>query len=75
MGEDRFFKKTQCDRCNKQLDGIRIMSMFNTDCICMLCAEKERKEEGYDRARDAEDEEIRKGNYNSKGIGRSKSKK
>lgn len=75
MSEDRFFKKTHCDRCHKELNGLRIMSMFNTDCICMDCAEKERKEEEYNKAREADHEEIRKGNYNFKGIGRSYSGK
>ena len=72
---DRFFTQTYCDRCHKELKDGRTMSMFNEDCICMECARAEIKEEGYKQARDADHEEIRKGNYNYKGIGREKTGK
>ena len=39
---DPFFNKETCDRCGKKLT-IRIMSWFNTDCICMECKDKESK--------------------------------
>ena len=67
---DKFFKQKYCDRCGKDLKRGRIMSMFNEDCICMVCKDKERKDPGYKKARDAEAEEVRKGNYNFKGIGK-----
>ena len=70
---DQFFTQKHCDRCHKELKDGRIMSMFNTDCICLECAEKESKEEGYDEAVKAEHEEIIKRYYNFKGIGRKKS--
>ena len=38
---DTFFFFLYCDRCGKELSGGRIMSMFNTDCICMECKKKE----------------------------------
>ena len=44
------------------------MSMFNEDCLCMSCKEKETKEPDYDKAVKADHEEIKKGNYNYKGI-------
>lgn len=66
---DKFFTKKYCDRCGKDLQGGRIMSMFNEDCICMKCKYKETKHKDYNRARDRELEEVRKGNYNFKGIG------
>ena len=66
---DTFFSKTNCDRCGKPLNGIRIMSMYNTDCLCMDCKERERKHSDYKSAVDADHAEIRKGNYNFKGIG------
>lgn len=72
---DRFFTQKYCDRCHKELNDGRTMSMFNEDCICMECAKKERKEEDYEKAREADHEEIRKGNYNYKGIGRKKTEK
>ena len=66
---DPFFSKTNCDRCRKPLNGIRQMSMYNTDCLCMDCIEAERKRPDYKTAVEADHAEIRKGNYNFKGIG------
>lgn len=65
---DKFFTQKTCDRCGGSLEKGRIMSMFNTDCICMVCLEKEKKDKDYDKAVKADHEEIRKGNYNYKGI-------
>jgi hypothetical protein len=65
---DKFFSQKYCDRCGKDLKGGRIMSMFNTDCICLDCKDKERYEAEYQKAVEAEREEIKKGNYNFKGI-------
>ena len=45
------------------------MSMFDTSCICLACAWEERERPDYRRAADAELAEVRKGNYNFKGIG------
>lgn len=47
---DKFFKQNNCDRCGKDLKGGRIMSMFNEDCICMDCKEKERQDPEYKKA-------------------------
>jgi len=65
---DDFFKKKHCDRCGKYLD-VRIMSMFNTDVICMECKEAETKNPRYKEACQKEHEEVKKGNLNFKGIG------
>lgn len=65
---DKFFTQKTCDRCGGSLDKGRIMSMFNTDCICMNCLEKEKKDKDYEKAVKADYEEIKKGNYNYKGI-------
>ncbi len=65
---DRFFSQKYCDRCGGSLEGGRIMSMFNEQCICMSCKDKERKDPEYDRAVEADHKEIRKGNFNFKGI-------
>lgn len=32
---DKFFTQKTCDRCGGSLENGRIMSMFNTECICM----------------------------------------
>ena len=66
---DRFFTQKYCDRCGNSLEGGRTMSMFNENCICMECARKERQKDNYKEAVEADHEEIRKGNYNFKGIG------
>ena len=67
--EDEFFKATKCARCGGSLDGGRIMSRMNTDCLCMRCAEAEKSHPDYGKAVEAEIAEIRRGNYNFKGIG------
>ena len=65
---DTFFSKTRCDRCGAPLT-VRIMSMFNEDVICMECKEKERQRSDYRDAVEADNEAIRHGNRNFKGIG------
>ena len=65
---DKFFTQKFCDRCGKSLDGGRIMSMFNTDCICMECKDKERKDPDYQKAVEADIDEIKRGNYGFRGI-------
>lgn len=65
---DKFFTQKYCDRCGKSLKGGRIMSMFNEDCICMECKDKEQKDPDYQKAVEADVQEIKRGNYNYKGI-------
>lgn len=66
---DKFFMQETCDRCGGSLKGGRIMSMYNTDCICMECKRKETQRLDYRRAVEADHAEIMKGNYNFGGIG------
>lgn len=66
--KDRFFTQKHCDRCGGSLENGRIMSRLNTDCLCMICSEKEKQDKDYDKAVQAEHEEIREGNYNYKGL-------
>lgn len=65
---DKFFTQTHCDRCGGNLKGGRIMSMYNTDCLCLSCKGEETKRADYGEAVKAEHEEIKNGNYNYKGI-------
>lgn len=65
---DRFLSQKHCDRCSKDLRGGRIMSMFSTECICLECSDKEKLDKDYKKALEADKEEIKKGNYNFKGI-------
>ena len=64
-----WFRKTHCDRCGAPLDGGFTMSRFNTDAICMKCAEEEHQHPDYQLAVDAELAAVRSGNRNFEGIG------
>ncbi len=66
---DKFFTQQTCDRCGGSLSAGRIMSMYNDDCLCLECKEKETQRPDYNKAVEADHAEIRKGNYNFKGIG------
>ena len=66
---DPFFSQETCDRCGGSLASGRIMSMFNTDCLCMACKEKERKDPRYKSAQKAEYEALMRGERNFPGIG------
>lgn len=66
---DDFFRKKHCDRCGADLTNGRIMSMYNEDCICLACKEKERQRPDYTEACIAEAEQIKQGNLTYKGIG------
>lgn len=66
---DKFFTQKHCDRCYGSLEGGRIMSMFNEECICIECSKKERQRDDYKKALEADHEQIRQGNHNFKGIG------
>ena len=57
---DEFFTKKVCDRCGKPLT-VRTMSMFNTETICMECAEAERKRPDYETAHAAEVAAVKAG--------------
>ncbi len=61
--------KPHCDRCHKP-SNITTMSRFNTDTICITCQDKEKQHPDYNRAVEVEMSEVRKGNYNFKGIGK-----
>lgn len=66
---DKFFTQNNCDRCGGSLKDGRMMSAFNTDCLCMTCHGLERELPEFRAAKEAEHKEIRKGNYNFEGIG------
>ena len=61
----------RCQRCYKDTN-VTIMSMFNTDEICIDCKEKEKQRSDYKKAVEADENEISKGNMNFKGIGLTK---
>ena len=65
---DKFFTQKNCDKCGGSLENGRTMSRFDVSCLCLVCAQKEHQDKDYDKAVQAELEEIRKGNYNYKGI-------
>jgi len=60
---------TRCDRCGTKTNTT-IMSMFNTQTLCMDCKDAEEKDPSYKAAREADEAAIRGGNFNFPGIGR-----
>ena len=60
----------KCPRCGADFSMGQIMSMFNTDSICMNCADKERAHPKYEEAREAEVAACKRGDYNFPGIGK-----
>lgn len=59
----------RCDRCKKRLDSFT-MSFFCEEIICFECETKERAHPDYERARKAEGDAVRAGDYNFPGIGK-----
>lgn len=58
-----------CERCGKE--GLAtIMSIFNTDLICLECKGKEKQHPKYEEARAAEEAAVKRGDYNFPGIGK-----
>lgn len=72
--QDKFFTQDSCDRCNGSLKDGRIMSMYNTQCICLICKDKETKRPDYAKAVKTDREKIKQGDYNFRGIGYSEDK-
>lgn len=66
---DHFFDAKRCDRCGADLSGGRIMSMYNTQVLCMACKEQENQREDYHDAVKADVEAIKRGERNFPGIG------
>ena len=60
--------KGHCERCG-EATNTTTMSWFNTDIICMDCADEEKNHPKYQEAKDKELAEVRKGNLNYEGIG------
>ena len=58
----------KCERCGKETSTF-IMSMFNTQMICLECEKKERQRPDFEKAREREEQEVKQGNLNFKGIG------
>jgi hypothetical protein len=61
-------KSMNSDRCGKET-SVHIMSMFNTEEICMDCKAAEEMRPDYKDAVETDDAAIRKGAYNFPGIG------
>ena len=72
---DKFFTQKRCDKCGGNLEGGRIMSMFDEKCLCMLCSDKEKLDVDYEKAVKADHEQIKKGNFNFVGIRAEKEKR
>ena len=57
-----------CDRCGGDA-GVSTMSRFNTEQICIPCEDVEKAHPDYEKAREAELNAVRAGDYNYPGIG------
>ena len=58
-----------CDRCREEIE-VFVMSIFNTDTLCLDCKNKEKNHPDYEIAVKREKEEVEKGNLNFEGIGK-----
>jgi len=58
----------KCQRCFTDT-VCTTMSIFNMQTICMDCKKKEEQRPDYQKAVDKENQQVKNGNYNFKGIG------
>jgi hypothetical protein len=58
----------KCNRCGKETN-VHIMSMFNTEEICMDCKAAEELRPDYKDAVKTDEQAIRRGDYNFPGMG------
>jgi len=58
----------RCNRCGKETN-VHIMSMFNTEEICMDCKASEEMRPDYKHAVEIDEQAIRRGDLNFPGIG------
>ena len=61
-------KPVECQRCHKQTLAT-ILSMFNTEEICLVCSEAEKLRPDYDEAVQADRTAVKMGDVNFRGIG------
>jgi len=66
INEDEIMDK--CQRCRNQLD-VLTMSYFNMQLICHTCEAKERNHPDFEKAREAESEACKRGDFDFPGIG------
>jgi len=57
-----------CERCGRETMSYT-MSYFDTAEICLRCSSAEREHPDYEKAREAEAEAVRRGDYQFPGIG------
>ncbi len=57
-----------CRRCGEKT-SVTIMSMYNTQIICMKCKDEEAKRPDYRTAQKADERAVKSGNYNFNGVG------
>ncbi len=58
-----------CERCETQTQSFTF-SYFNVDRICLECQTRERNHPDFEKARKAELDSIKKGDWNFPGIGK-----
>jgi len=60
--------KENCERCGQPTKGVTTMSIFNEDVICIPCKEEEKNDPDYNAAVKADNDAIRRGDNNFKGV-------
>ena len=63
----------RCQECYEE-SSAHIMSMYSTRLICLDCKDRETKRSDYRKAVDADDDAIKSGNFNFKGIGKNENR-
>jgi hypothetical protein len=58
----------QCERCGGDA-RLSTCSIFNAEQICLECKDREENHPDYEKAQKAEDEALRRGEFNFPGIG------
>lgn len=72
--EEKKLYPTKCERCGKDFKRNNVIvyttSWFNLEHICIDCRDKERAHPDFKKAKQAELEACKQGNYNFPGIGK-----
>ena len=57
-----------CERCGSEM-SVHTLSWFNKQNICLKCDEEELKHPDIKHAKKVENEHVKNGDYNFKGVG------
>ena len=66
---DKLLSATKCDRCGGPLKGGRVLSDFTGEALCLSCKREERMHPDYQKAVDAAQAALNRGDFDFPGIG------